>query len=134
LKHPIAVAYLPKAFYHYIQDANANSLVKRGKNYEERLYVKDKFCQLMSNHKYYNICLNTMVVALVSGSYNRKLFSSSEFKKKFFNYRHKVLFNKNLTWHYRIRLYFSCIGCYVVVLYLQDIISKCRRSLLYRKY
>lgn len=132
LKHPIIVAYLPKAFYHYTQDVNSNSLVKRQKSYEERLLIKEKFCQLMSNHKHYNICLSTMVAALVSNSYSQKLFSSSEFKEKFFHYRHIILSNKNITWHYRIRQYFSCIGHYRLVLYLQDIVSKCKSSLLYK--
>lgn len=126
LKHPITVAYLPKAFYHYVQDANANSLVKRKKTYEEKLLIKDKFCQLMSNHKYYNVCLNTMVTALVSNSYNNKLFSSIEFKEKFFKYRKIILFYKNITWHYRLRVYFSCIGFYRLVLFLENIAYKCR--------
>lgn len=133
LKHPITVAYLPKAFYHYVQDVNANSLVKRKKTYEEKLLIKEKFCQLMSNHKYYNVCLNTMVTGLVSSSYDKKLFSSDEFKEKFFGYRQIILFNKEVTWHYRLRLYFSCIGCYRLVLYLQNLVYKFRNYLLFIK-
>lgn len=133
LKHPIKIAYLPKAFYHYTQDVNTNSLVKRIKTYEERLLIKEKFCQLMSGHKYYNICLNTMVTLMVINSYNKRLFSSDEFKEKFYNYRRIVLFNNDITWHYRIRLYFSCIGYYRLVLYLEDIVYKCKNYLLHRK-
>ena len=78
-----SIAYVPKAFYHYTQDVNTNSLVKRIKTYEERLLIKEKFCQLMSGHKYYNMCLNMMVTLLVSNSYIKRLFSSDEFKEKF---------------------------------------------------
>ena len=132
LKHPIKVDYLPKAFYHYTQDVNANSLVKRKKTYEEKLLVKEKFCQLMSNHKYYNVCLRAMVANMVSSSYYKKFFSSEEFKSRFYNYRRIVLFNNDITWHYRIRLYFSCIGYYRLVLYLEDIVYKCKNYLLHR--
>ena len=134
LKHPIKVAYLPKAFYHYTQDVNANSLVKGRKTYEERLLIKEKFCHLMSNHKYYNVCLSTMVAALVSSSYKNKLFSSNEFMKKFFNYRQIILFNKNITWHYRLRLYFSCIGYYRIILSLEKFAYTYRNYLPTRKY
>lgn len=130
LKHPIKVDYLPKAFYHYTQGVNANSLVKRKKTYEDRLLIKNKFCELMNNHKYYNVCLKTMDAALVSNSYRNKLFSSEEFKEKFFICRHRILFNRNLTWHYRIQLYFSCIGYYRLVLSLENIACKCRHYFL----
>ena len=133
LKHPITVAYLPKAFYHYTQDVNTNSLVKRIKTYEERLLIKEKFCQLMSGHKYYNICLNTMVTLLVSNSYIKRLFSSDEFKEKFYIYRQIILLNNDVVWHYRLRLYLSCIGYYRLVLYLQNIIYKCRSYIFFRK-
>lgn len=133
LKHPITVSYLPKAFYHYTQDVNANSLVKRKKTYEEKLLVKEKFCQLMNNHKYYNICLNSMVTNLLHSSYIKKIFSSKEFKEKFFSYRRIVLFNSNVTWNYRLRLYLSCLGFYRLVLSLQDFFYKCGHYLLPRK-
>ena len=130
LKHPITVSYLPKSFYHYTQDVNANSLVKRKKTYEEKLLVKDKFCHLMSNHKYYSVCFNRMVANMVNSSYSKKIFSSKEFKEKFFSYRHIILFDRDIAWNYRLRLYLSCLGFYRQVLSLQDFLYKCRRYLL----
>jgi len=112
LKHNIHVIYYPKAFYHYVQDENENSLVKKPKSYDERLLVKNKICQLMDNHKHYNVCYKTMVSDMVSNIFYNRQFTSNEFKEKMYQYRNVVLSNDNLSWHLRIRLYLSCLGLY----------------------
>lgn len=126
LIHPLKISYISKAFYHYRQDANINSLVKKPKTYEERSIVKNMFCTLMKNHKYYNICNQFMITDLVSNVFYNKLYSSFEFKKRMYDYRNIILKNSNVSWHLRIRLYLSCIGFYSQILFLQNLFTKIR--------
>ena len=126
LLHEINIVYLPKAFYHYSQEVNLNSLVKKPKDYEERLFVKTMFCSLLHNHKHYNICYQFMISDMVCNVYYNQKYTSYEFKNLFYRYKYIILTNKNMPFHLRFRLYLSCIGLYSPIINFQQFLHKIR--------
>lgn len=118
LKNELHVVYYPKAFYHYVQDENENSLVKASKSYSERLKYKELFCEMMKGHKYYGICEQVMVTALLENIFVLGNCSSLEFMRKMYPYRNILFLNKNMPLFKRCVLYLSCIGFYRLMYYL----------------
>lgn len=131
LINPIKIDYINKAYYHYTQYVNLNSLVRKPKSYDERLFVMDKFCTLMYGNKYYDICYQYMATDLVYSVFCNMQYTSFEFKSKFYKFRNVVLTNKNISLHLRLRLYFSCVGLYKPILIIQNTLI---RIFQHRKY
>lgn len=124
LLHSLSVAYLPKAFYHYIQDINTNSLVRTPKSYDERLKVMTMFCSLLQNHKCYNYCYQFMVSDLVCNVFWNKSYTSKEFKDKMYKYRRIILSNTDIPIYFRLELYLSCIGLYSPIVNIRKILRR----------
>lgn len=118
------VSYLSTAFYHYTQDVNINSLVRKPKSYDERLEVMTMFCSLLQNHKFYNYCYQFMVSDLVCNVFWNKSYTSKEFKDKMYKYRKIILLNKNIPICFRLELYLSCIGLYSPIVNLRKKLHK----------
>ncbi len=118
LKHPIKVSYLPKAFYHYDQVINDNSIVKSYSNavYEKDRMLYDKFCDLLKDTPAYTYAETYMGYLLVVRAFRGNIFTSREFYDRCNGFvaciRNKCQYNKNLLYY---ALLLSCKGCYRVI-------------------
>ena len=88
LKHEVKVAYLAKAFCHYVFVQGSLSRYYDEKTYENDLLARDMFVDLLkgTNHekKAYDALTRTMIhKAFISG---KKFFSSKDFKNRFGKY------------------------------------------------
>lgn len=117
LKGNIKVAYLPKAFYHYMQNVNDNSIMRNYSinSFYRDLKMKESISLLMKGHELSDLCNDSMIANLVGNAFNGGKLSSVEFKQLMSGYRINILKNKNLDFNWRIRLYMSCIGLYRLV-------------------
>ena len=118
LKHDIKVAYLPKAFYHYFNDTNKDSL---SRHYDENTLLRDLRIRELFDHLLLGssvhrramdmLMASTICNAFYSGSH---IFSSQGFKKHFYAYRH--LFREDYAYPYeRPFIYLGCCGYYHAV-------------------
>lgn len=115
LRNPdIKVAYLPKAYYHYVQESSSASLTHSYsiKDFERESRLKDYVLEMMQGHPYYDRVERRMIHNLVRRAFNGGVFSSAEFKQLTYAYRHNIRYNRHISWHRRWRLYLSCVGCY----------------------
>ncbi len=110
----VKVTYLPKAFYHYLQDSNESSLTHSysAKDFERESNLKRHILELMKGDEFYERVEERMNHAIVRRAFNGGVFSSAEFKARTYDYRHSILHNHHIAWHRRWRLYLSCIGLY----------------------
>lgn len=124
-KSDIRVAYIPKAYYHYMQDVNASSLTRSYKreDFTRESKLKEYACKIMQGHKLYALTEQRMTYNLVRRAFNGGIFSSKEFRRLTYDYRNSILHNHHIAWHRRYRLYFSCLGLYRVM-YVYKAIAK----------
>lgn len=126
LKNPIKVAYVDQAFYHYVQYMNADSI--------SRFYSKDS-CD-------YDLALMEAVNAVTKGTAAEQasvihmktmavqraffsgVFSSSEFRDRFYDSRHVVMKSTNFSLFVKVTFYMACVGCYRPVYRLVDVLRK----------
>lgn len=110
----IRIAYLPQAYYHYMQETNSVSLTHTYsiKDFERETRLKDYCLEMMRGHVLYGRVEQRMVHNLVRRAFNGGVFSSSEFKRLTYPYRNLIRSNRHIAWHRRYRLYLSCIGAY----------------------
>lgn len=127
LKHPLKVAYLESAYYHYV-NTNFQSLSRKySKNsYEEDLVILEIFSELLNGTEIYEKGRNTKVSSLVSRAfyYGREIFDSATFKSLFFPYR--MVFIKAKVGHLYERplFFFSCIGFYKSMFFIFESLHK----------
>lgn len=115
VKNNIKIAYLPKAFYHYVQQNDKQTLVRY---YDEDTYhhdikLKNLFLNLVSGDaNLVRIVDNKFTCSLVFRAYKNgyKYYTSDLFKQRFFSYRNtiKIHLKDSQKWF----VYFSCIGFY----------------------
>lgn len=118
----LKIAYLDKAYYHYIQYENTNSLTRNytDSTFQTDCYIRDYILELTKGcecHALSRVYLNSMITqrAFFSG-----FFKSSDFKKYFYIYRNdiiKSIHNKSII---KIAIYFSCIGLYKPIYLIMD--------------
>lgn len=113
----ITITYLPKAFYHYDQTINNNSIVRKytHKTFEYDIMLYNKFCNLLKNTDAYKYAEANMGYMLVYRAFFANLYTSKEFKEHFSLYKHSILRKyKILNFHdrYSFFLYYSCLGYY----------------------
>lgn len=117
LRNPIRISYLPKAFYHYDQTSNPNSIVS---GYSKETYAYDR----MLYSKFYHLLKDTDTLhqAKVSLNYmfvyrafTGNVFTSQEFKERFKS-NSQVVFEKfkmkDIGLLHCIFFVFSCKGFY----------------------
>lgn len=114
LKNKIKIAYLPKAFYHYVQYINTNSLTS---SYSINTFLHDKelvnaFDNLMQGGPVFIHCHNKIIDIIIKRAFNSRIFTSKEFKANFSKYANEILKNKNNSIIKRYILYYSCCGYY----------------------
>ena len=110
----VRVAYLPNAYYHYMQDVASSSLTHSYsvQDFYRECRLKDYCLNLMLGHELYGRLEQRMVHNIVRRAFNGGVFTSAEFRRLTYDYRHQILSNYHIAWHRRWRLYLSCIGLY----------------------
>lgn len=110
----VRVSYLPNAYYHYVQDLSSSSLTHTYsvQDFERECRLKEYCLALMHGHVYYERLEQRMVHNIVRRAFNGGVFTSAEFRRLTYCYRHQILANHYIAWHRRYRLYLSCIGLY----------------------
>lgn len=132
LKNNIKISYLGKAFYHYVQGLNNNSLVfsYNKSTFNRDIRMAQIFNELMKNTESYDLCVQNMDYLILYRSFISNVFSSREYKELMYNYRTRVksngLLKKNKLTNY---VYFSCIGFYGICYNFQRIIFFLKRIL-----
>ena len=90
LKHDINLAYLPKAYYHYMHYGN----VTQSRRYDENTYqhdvkIRDMFVELLADTPYQQIAYDKKTDALFSRAfyYGYAMYSSKGFQERFGDYK-----------------------------------------------
>lgn len=116
LLHPLHVAYLPKAYYHYMHYFN-NS---QSRSYDERtfkmdLHIRDMFYQLLEGNKCQQLAYDYKTSAMVARAFTfgSSVFSSKEFARQFSQYKN-VVYTCESSRLMRFFLRLSFAGCYQV--------------------
>lgn len=111
LKNDIRVAYVPKAFYHYMHYGN-DTLSRHydEKTYEHDLKIREMFAALLADTPYGALAYERKTAAILSRAFyhGRKVFTSREFKRRFRPYREYV----SGSWWMRALLRLSLSGLY----------------------
>lgn len=89
LKNDITIAYLPKAYYHYMHYGNAT----QSRRYDESTYqhdvkMRDMFVELLDDTPYQQIAYDKKTEAIFSRAFyfGYEMYSSKAFKERFSNY------------------------------------------------
>ena len=114
LKHAVKVVYHPKAFYHYVNGNNPNSLVRSYTqttyNHDIRLLNHlDKLTQGMSCH---DLCFAHFSVMSMSRAFDAGIYTGKEFVTHFSDYRSSIWRDSSPSLIRRISLWLSCSGLY----------------------
>ena len=128
LKNNLKVSYIPKAFYHYVQNTNANSLTDANKSsFEYDLKLITIFSQLLKDNDCLKDCINKFTFDLLTRAYSRKQFTSKEFRKNCKQYKQTLSEKEGLPFSYKFKLYMSCMGFYRLMLKLDNIKNQIRK-------
>ena len=129
LKNAITISYLSKAFYHYDQIINTNSIVARYKkttfDYDKMLY--DKFTELLIGTSAYSLAEINMGYLAVSRAFHAKVYTSKEFKDRFYQFKNCVREKrrmKKIGFIYYSLLIYSCLGYYSLMFTIFRILIK----------
>lgn len=115
LRHPeMRVAYLPKAFYHYVHSEHSNLLTRTysEEDFEREVRLRGYCLQLMEGHDLYSLVEERNTYLIVRRAFNGGIFSSKEFKRRTWQFKDIIKNNRDLAWHKRYRLYLACGGAY----------------------
>lgn len=115
LKFNVKVAYMPKAYYHYVTDVNSNSLVKKVTRetlkYDLKVYdLLDNITNGFPAHFYFEkLYARTCTVR----AFRSGLLSNREFKQIYGRFANKLWDKKSLSPN-NILLYLCCKGWYCI--------------------
>mgnify|MGYP002702625549 CR=1 FL=1 len=122
LQHAQCIRYVPRAFYHYEQTTNDNSIVH---SYSMERYEED--CRLLKivqtlplDNRGLQEASENVALGIAWRAFNKKLFSASEFKRRFAKY--KTVAARHHALKYRIFVYAACLGLQDIVHPLSQII------------
>ncbi len=126
LAHDIKVTYLPKAFYHYDNYSNDNSIVHiySRKRFDETVRLVRIMGGVLKGSAAEKIARDTVCSEVLIVAFYGHFFSSMEYRKKCKPYRKYCFARKGML---SIRLYASCIGLYRVVYRLWQLKQNIRR-------
>lgn len=112
LKHNVKVAYLPKAFYHYVYVAGSLSRYYDEKTLANDILCKNMFVDLLNNTPSKASVLKEKTKAIVYRAFllGKDIYSSEEFKQQFSQYKkyfetndvETVLCRLSLNGHYKL--------------------------------
>ena len=90
MKNDIRIAYLPKAFYHYMHYGNATQSRRYDeKTYQQDVRIRDMFVDLLSDTPYKQLAYDEKTSAIFHRAFyfGHKLYTSQTFKERFKNYQ-----------------------------------------------
>lgn len=90
LKNDIKIAYLPKAYYHYMHYGNATQSRRYDeKTYQQDVKIRDMFVELLADTPYKQLAYEKKSLAILSRAFHfgRNQYSSRSFKRQFFDYK-----------------------------------------------
>lgn len=131
LKNDIKIAYLPKAYYHYMHYGNAT----QSRRYDESTYqhdvkIRDMFVELLDDTPYKQLAFQIKSRAIVSRAFyfGSGFYSSRQFKEKF------TLYSKNICYSGLEGLFIrsSIKGYYQQAKHLFDLLYKSKQ--LFKKF
>jgi len=94
----VKVSYLPKAFYHYIQnDASITHCISR-KSYEGLLRYKAKLNEILSGQEYSSCLKNVDLVVFHEGFCSPGVMTSGEIEEYFKEIKHEAFNTSSLRW------------------------------------
>ena len=121
LCNKLKVAYLNKAFYHYIIYASETSVTKRidKKSLEEdKKFVEAMMNVLANKERTKELFLRNLSYSIVLKGYKSKVYSTKEFLKAFKPYRKYILASKNGNTIAKFICFLSCCGLYGLLKHL----------------
>ncbi len=86
LKNDINIAYLPKAYYHYMHFGNATQSRRYDEStYQQDVKIRDMFVDLLTDTSYKQLAYDkkTFAVFFRAFHYGKRYYSSTDFKNKF---------------------------------------------------
>ena len=90
LKNDIKIAYLPKAYYHYMHYGNATQSRRYDeKTYQQDVRIRDMFVELLSDTPYMQLAYEEKTSAVFTRAFyfGHELYTSQSFKERFKNYQ-----------------------------------------------
>lgn len=89
LKHNIKIAYLPKAYYHYIYVTGSLSRYYDGNTYQNDIVCRDMFFFLLKDTPSMDSAYNAKSFSILGRAFlfGRNVYTSREFKKRFYSYK-----------------------------------------------
>ncbi len=123
LLHPITVAYLNRAFYHYDKSINLNSISGKYSisDFKYDVDVISVFDELLADTDIFELAHHTRSMYVVRRSFYGNIFSSAEFKSNCMPFsesvKYYILNNDGLTVKDRLftwLMYYSCKGYYTL--------------------
>ena len=135
LKNNIKIAYLPKAYYHYMHYGNDTL----SRHYDETthqhdLMIRQKFCELLSDTSYEKLAYDNKSKWILYRAflYGQKVYSSAAFKNEFSVYSkyakspslmYNCFYKLSLSGHYQFsrsifELLFQCKQLYKMIRYM----------------
>lgn len=90
LKNDIKIAYLPKAYYHYMHYGDATQSRRYDENtYQHDVRIRDMFVDLLSDTPYKQLAYDEKTSAIFTRAFyfGHKLYTSHSFKERFKNYQ-----------------------------------------------
>ena len=118
LTNPLKVAYLNKAFYFYTITTNENSMVKKigfKVLHEDKCFYREMTILLNKNIYVCNLFKSSMSYALVLRAFKSKLYTGTEFKQKYGDYKKYIFKSPHGNFIGKIICYLSCIGGYSIL-------------------
>lgn len=132
LQYNIKINYLNKAFYHYIQDENPNSLVKNINR--ERIINDTKIINIIENIIEEKKIIPPIIYKTYLGkgilerSFYDKCLNNKEYKYHFHELIPYIKYMK-VSLYRKFLYYISCQGYYSVAFYIKNYISKIKKCL-----
>ena len=118
-KHNIKVAYVGKAYYHYVRTDEMNSLSRRysEKQYQQDIVGRDLFVELLNGTPACKAAQSSKNQSLMNRAFffGKDIFSSNRYRKEFFSIRTDAFSNGSHFGLDSIMIYLSCVGMYQVM-------------------
>lgn len=126
LLNPIKVAYLPKAFYHYDQIINANSIVAQYsiKSYEYDKMLLGMYVELLKENVALELARRSLCRLVATRAFYGNIFSQAQYKEQCEEYADAFLHNGRLSFSTDMFIYFSCKGYYRSMFLLYTFIKR----------
>ena len=114
LVNPVSIAYLPKAFYHYDQRMNTNSIVSKynAESFEYDKMLHGKYCSLLKGTAAFEAADRSLRRLIVTRAFYGGIFTSVQFKERCAPYADAFLAQGKMRLSTDILFYLSCKGFY----------------------